>query len=126
MLLPPSRRAALLTALLLVSSARAQSAGPTVSPTANQFDVLALDLVDGIAVPAIDPSTLARDDVAREQAGLPPRFAVPTDVFADPDHKGTWEELDATTSLWRLRVTAPGAEHINLGFTTYRLPRARA
>lgn len=82
----------------------------------------ALDGVASLAVPALDRPTLANEDDVRHQQGLPPRYAVPYPVLVSPGTHGTWEQLDATWSLWRLRVQAPGASHVNFGFTQFHLP----
>jgi len=47
---------------------------------------------------------------------------VPNPVLMTPSTAGTWEALDGQTQLWRLRITCPGAESINLGFTRYFMP----
>jgi hypothetical protein len=36
---------------------------------------------------------------------------------------GTWETLPDGQALWRLRIRAPGATSLNLGFTRFQLPR---
>lgn len=86
----------------------------------------AADLVDQVLLPPLDLNALAAEDVARQAQGLPPRFAVPFPVSISPQTRGTWEDLDADTVLWRLRVTSPGALSINLGFVRYSLPQGAA
>ncbi|MBX3462979.1 MAG: trypsin-like peptidase domain-containing protein [Planctomycetes bacterium] len=78
--------------------------------------------VDVVEVPAFDRQALAAEDLQRQAAGLPARFAVPHAVAITPDAHGTWEALDGEWSLWRLRLRAPGANHVNLGFRRFHLP----
>ena len=72
--------------------------------------------------PAVDRAQAALEDSEREVAGLPPRFAIPHRVELTPEAAGVWEEVDSETSVWRLRVSAPGALSLNLGFTRYSMP----
>ncbi|WP_257389524.1 PKD domain-containing protein, partial [Tahibacter caeni] len=73
-------------------------------------------------MPAVDVAALTREDATRRARDLPPRFAAPIAVQITPENAGTWETLDAQTSVWRLRLTSPGAYSINLGFTRYHMP----
>jgi hypothetical protein len=81
-----------------------------------------LSQIATLIIPDLDRAACARDDIAREANGLQPRFAMPHQVTVTPATHGTWQVLDDTWSLWRLRVQAPGASHVNLGFTRFRLP----
>ncbi len=78
--------------------------------------------VDAIEVAALDRLTIAAEDQAAAAAKLPARFAITNDVVVDPELRGTWEQLDSAWSLWRLRIKAPDASHVNLGFTRFSLP----
>ena len=67
---------------------------------------------------------LARlEDVDRSAQGLPPRFALPEQVAITPQDAGLWQDLDKDHQLWRLRLEAPGALSMNLGFSEFDLPR---
>lgn len=81
-----------------------------------------LSQVATLAVGALDRPAIEAEDVQRRGNGQPARYAIPFAVQATTAANGSWEQLDATWSLWRLRVRAPGANHVNLGFTTCRLP----
>ncbi len=115
------RFAALCLALgsALVCSA---SFAATDSPAAFDHTLRPLARVEHQVMPAVDLATLTREDATRRAQDLPPRFAAPIAVQITPDKAGTWEGLDAQTSVWRLRVTSPGAYSINLGFTRYQMP----
>ncbi|MBL8754825.1 MAG: trypsin-like peptidase domain-containing protein [Planctomycetes bacterium] len=82
----------------------------------------ALASVRTLAVPALDRTAISIADGHRRANGQPARFAIPNAVSASPATHGTWEQLDATWSLWRLRVQSPGASHVNLGCSRFFLP----
>lgn len=81
-----------------------------------------LAAVATFAVPALDRIAIAQEDEQRLAAHMPARFAMPNVVRISPATHGTWEALDADWSLWRLRIQAPDANHVNLGFGTFHLP----
>ncbi len=88
---------------------------------------LALDLgSDAVPVLRTSPVDINAELAAEkdlEAQGLPPRFAVPEDIALTPDGSGSWQDVDRDWVLWRQRITAPGALSINLGFSSYRLPK---
>jgi len=100
----------------------ALGAPPAVSPSAQNFPVMALESVDLLQVAALDRVALAAEDEERDRQGLAPRYAVTNPVSVTPSEAGTWETLGEDTSLWRLRITSPGASSVNLGFERYRMP----
>ncbi len=63
------------------------------------------------------------EDMQRQDAGLPPRFALPEKVSLTPDNSGSWTRVDKNHDLWRVFIDAPGAVSLNLGFTQYELPK---
>jgi lysyl endopeptidase len=84
--------------------------------------------IDLYQTPAIDaPSLLAADD-GKRLPGDEPRplqYAVPFPVEIDPGKAGTWETVNVggrDHAVWRLLVRAPGALHVNLGFTRFWVP----
>ena len=111
--------------LLAVAAQTAVAAGPLASegPVSHEFDVRGLDRLPTMAALPVDREAARVEDVEREAAGLAPRFALPQDVRITPETDGVWEQLDERWMLWRLRITAPGATSLNLGFTGYRLPK---
>ncbi len=118
--MPKPFRAAVLAASFFVTAAlTAQGVDPIgrIHPQAQPLAAVA-----AIAVPAFDRAALAAEDAERRAAGLPARFAVPHQVEVTPASHGTWEQLDADWSLWRLRIQAPDANHVNLGFARFHLP----
>jgi hypothetical protein len=120
---------ALPSLLLLATSAGAQgraAARPAPassgSPAELRADLRALDQIATVELPMLELDAVMKEDLERAEQGLPPRFAVPNERHLTPANAGTWEDLDAETLLWRLRVRAPNATSINLGFGQYRMP----
>jgi len=112
----------LFSALLSLVAAAAVAA--PVVPTAEMFPTRPLSSVERLGLPAVDLAAAAAEDAVREDEGLPPRFAVPEEMSLTPETAGTWETLpDARFVLWRLRVQAPGALSLNVGFDAFRLPK---
>ena len=94
-----------------------------VKPTAMMFDVMPLKSIEMVEVNSPDRQALSAEDDLREAEGLPPRYAIPNPVRITPWSQGQWETLPDGSRLWRLRVSAPGAASINLGFTRYHMPQ---
>ena len=90
-------------------------------PTVQTASLQSLDKVAQAVIPALDLVQVQIEDEQRFQAGMAPRFAVPHEVALTPSNAGTWEQIDARTSVWRLVVQSPGSLHINLGFTQYHM-----
>lgn len=82
-----------------------------------------LENVPRVQLEALDFEALRAEDAQREaQPGVAPRFAVPHPVSLSNDADGRWEEGPGDTLVWRLRIHAPKASSINLGFSRYQLP----
>jgi uncharacterized repeat protein (TIGR01451 family) len=81
-----------------------------------------LSEVEVLTMPPVDVAALLAEDVEREAAGLPPRFAHPIDVQINPATVGTWTSFGNDTRRWRLRIVSPGAVSLNLGFSRYTMP----
>ena len=93
-----------------------------VSPTARGLNLTPIDELPAVQIAAPDRSALAAEDDKRRSEGAPPRYAVVDKVELDLFQSGLWEQVDDDFLLWRLRVVAPLANNINLGFTRYELP----
>ncbi|MEA2600962.1 MAG: lysyl endopeptidase [Acidobacteriota bacterium] len=114
-----------LTCLLLVLFALggvAHAAPQAFVPTAARYAVLDVNRVDSVLPAKMDLMRLGEEDVARERAELPPRFAVPERVSITPAKRGTWEDLGDGQLLWRLRILGrEGTTSLNLGFTRFKM-----
>ncbi|MFY9345133.1 MAG: trypsin-like peptidase domain-containing protein [Planctomycetota bacterium] len=75
-----------------------------------------------LRVAPLDRTAISQEDRLRRANGQPARYAIPVAVAADPTTHGSWDELDATWSLWRLRIHAPNSSHVNLGAQQYLMP----
>src|SRR4051794_35936614 len=77
------------------------------TPDVSQVQSLPLHMVRAPLAKAIEVATTK---------GEAYRFAVRADFpleLAD----GQWDQLDAATARWRMRVTSPGAQSLNLEFS---------
>ena len=94
----------------------------SVQPSALVHQSRAIHDIDWMEVSPVDLAAVAIEDQRRAELGLAPRYAVPYSVEINPDSNGTWEGIDAGFSMWRLRIVAPGAVSLNLGFSRYSMP----
>lgn len=109
-------------ALLFLALTLPAAAAEVSTPLAVTLSAAPLDTVQTVGFGPLDRGWLAMDDAARQEQGLPPRYAIPQQVRLTPWTSGNWEELAGGLSLWRLRIRAQAATSINLGFTRFRLP----
>ena len=75
-----------------------------------------------IELPAPDLAAILREDEALEKQGQPQRVAVAVPVAADT-RSGAWELRGDGISVWRLRLTSPGALALSAGFEDFHLPQ---
>src|SRR5688572_22259883 len=116
------KRLHLRLALLALSLAPVLAAA---GPRPAAFDHPRLSPLDRVAVrtlPAVDVVRLRAQDVERAARDLAPRYAQPIAVDLTPLNAGHWEDLDADTVVWRLRVESRGALSLNFGFSQYAMP----
>jgi subtilisin-like proprotein convertase family protein len=77
---------------------------------------------DLVMFDAPDPVALSLEDFDRADRNLAPRFAIAEPTNLTPEIAGTWRKIDEHLSSWSLRISSPGVENINLGFTSFELP----
>ena len=110
--------------LLLVFGRVAHAAPQAVGPTAARYPVLDVNRLEAIVPAPLDLLRIGEEDVARDQQGLPPRFAIPERVSITPTKNGVWEDLGDGQMLWRLRIVGrDGTNSLNLGFTRFKMPK---
>jgi hypothetical protein len=109
-------------AALVIMIATATWAAGGDTPLGLQGGVLSLSEVDHLVLPGIDIEAVLAEDEVRAREGLPLRFAIPFPVAESVAYSGTWEILAGGDRLWRLRVSSPGADSLNFGFTRFHLP----
>ncbi|MCB9876215.1 MAG: trypsin-like peptidase domain-containing protein [Planctomycetes bacterium] len=119
----PTSTKALAAAALLLALFTTTAAAQTIDPVGRiHKEADPLHRVAALAVPALDRLAIAQDDEQRHTNGEPPRYAMPFATRVSPTTHGTWQALDANWSLWRLRIQAPNASHVNLGFEHFHMP----
>ncbi len=96
-------------------SVGAMAKSGTLVPTA------ILPEIDAKALRDLDNAKLQRADVMHDK-----RLAIATGntVALNPGSSGQWQVLADGSSVWRMRVTVPGATDLHLGFETGTLPAA--
>ena len=119
---PPGLFCLLFAAAVAFGSSAAASPGEAL-PAAFLHESAPLSSLDVIEAPTVDVRAAAVEDEARAREGLPPRYAIRNEVSITPGSYGTWEDIELGTSMWRLRISSPGALSLNLGFTAYHMPK---
>jgi lysyl endopeptidase len=99
------------------------SASPSDQRAGQGSSPQSLEQVETLVMPPVDVPTLLAEDELRAAQGLPPRFAQPIVVEITPWNHGTWDMPSSGLSRWRLQVLSKGALSLNLGFTTYWMPK---
>lgn len=122
--LPRLAALATLAALTLTGAAQARRGTP---PPSRTVAAQPLDAVAVLDVPPIERAALVAADAAAPQGvgewrPKALRIATPAAVAVAPRRSGTWEPLPDGSWLWRLRIHAPGATDLSLGFSRFRLP----
>lgn len=72
-------------------------------------------------MPAQNNDILQAKEAEAERPGRAPEFAVAIPVKIRPGSSGAWD-TEGGTSVWRTRISSPGAYTLNLGFSEYNLP----
>ncbi len=91
-------------------------------PAVLDFQLDPVGTVPILRTDPLDTAALAAEDARSAGTDAPYRFAVPQQVAVTCAESGRWEEPTPLHRVWRLRVVAPGALSVNLGFTVFDLP----
>ena len=78
--------------------------------------------VPTIAAEPFDPDATAADDALRDAAEKLPLYARFVTALADPSTDGLWTDLPDGGRVWRLRVSSPGAQAMELFFRDTHFP----
>ena len=117
-----------LVALLLLgisTGVSSQVAGEQPPPDARLLENL--DALPSVSFPALDTLKLGNEDIISDEAdGGPKRFAVARKVLLTPANSGEWDQLADGSLIWRLKVYAAEAVHLNFGFNKFALPQGAA
>jgi hypothetical protein len=89
-------------------------------PTSYRVPTQPLSQVADLEVPPIDVLSLQAKH--KPSPSEPEKFAEPFDLQVSTSTDGSWEALQDGSLLWRLRISAPGATDLNLGFGYADLP----
>jgi subtilisin-like proprotein convertase family protein len=79
--------------------------------------------VPTLALPALDNASLLEEELSLRVPGRAPHFAEVRKVNIRPETEGVWEANNDGTTTWRMRISSPNAESINLGFTEFLMPQ---
>lgn len=79
--------------------------------------------VSQFTLPAVDNNALLEEEIQNRAPGRAPKFAKTTYANITPSNTGTWENLPNGMAVWRMRISSKGAKSLNLGFTTYQMPK---
>jgi subtilisin-like proprotein convertase family protein len=90
------------------------------APPGRFLPVAPVEAVDTYFIAPFDLEALLAEDSDLKEGPL--QFAEPVYVAITPETHGTIESLADGSRLWRLRIDAPGATDLNLGFGRFRLP----
>lgn len=82
-----------------------------------------LSQVDKLVMPTVDNERLLEEEMARRRPGISPQFAKAFEVDVTPQTHGTWETLADQRAVWRLRIHSKTAYSLNLGFSSYYMPK---
>jgi subtilisin-like proprotein convertase family protein len=88
-----------------------------------QYDLPAgtLALIPLELMPVQDNERLLEKELAARKDSRAPEFAVAIPVKITPGSQGIWTTENGQ-SVWRTRISSPGAKTLNLGFSEYKLP----
>lgn len=113
---------------VLVACAPADAAARRGLPPSSVQSVAALENVAKREMPAVDVQAHLAEDELRAESGKPAprRFAARIEAAVSPETAGTWETLADGSSLWRIRISSPGALNLNLGMDRFRIPAGAA
>ena len=73
------------------------------------------DQAPALELESMDYAKLAAEDLVNDSKTGSMRFAVGRDVNVSGENSGVWS-VEGVQSIWRLKVLAPTAVHLNFGF----------
>ena len=104
---------------LLATSAQAVAAPPE---SRSYVELVGrFDQAPAVVLESMDYAKLAAEDLVNDSKSGSMRFAVGRDVNVNGEDNGVWS-VEGSQSIWRLKVLAPTAVHLNFGFTKMHLP----
>ncbi len=110
-----------LVSIALLSLGTVQPAAEPAPQSTIQAAVPLSDIAR-VRLPAVDVEAALARDSDRPGRSRPHRVAVPVPVEFGLTNAGTWERLADGASLWRLRISSPGATFLSVKFAEFDLP----
>ena len=109
--------------LPLVALLAAFAQASAVEPESKSYVELVgrFDQAPAVELESMDYAKLEAQDLVNDSKTGSMRFAVGRDVNVDGENSGVWS-AEGAQSIWRLKVLAPTAVHLNFGFTKMHLP----
>jgi hypothetical protein len=80
------------------------------------------DDVDQRIIAPVDVAALLAEDAVFSETPVPLRVAVAIPLNLGTDNAGSWETLPGGGTLWRLRISSPGAVFMSFKFSDFELP----
>jgi len=108
-----------LIALILASPAAFSK--PTTPPKSFSHDLLSAEEIESRSPPPIDLAARLAEAARPPDEPAPYRVAFAIPLRASLDSAGTWETIPGVGSVWRLRVSSPGAVFLSFKFADFEL-----
>jgi len=113
------------TALIALAVASGTAfAKPTTTPRSFVHPLLGASGIEHRTLPPVDIASQLDRDAQRRDKPAPYRVAVAVPLHLNPDTAGTWEAIPGVGSIWRLRISSPGAVFLSFKFADFELPEA--
>ncbi len=111
-----------LVVMIALAGCVVSSPAADLRPAVLEFNLTPTNQVPVLRTEAIDAAALSAADALQDGSDTPYRFAVPQPVLVTLASDGRWEDPSPVHRVWRLRIVAPGALSVNLGFDEFNLP----
>ncbi|MEM6803588.1 MAG: proprotein convertase P-domain-containing protein [Bacteroidota bacterium] len=107
-----------LFAFLLANTTLLAQSDPRIAKNSRPYTEVEL-----YGLPKLNNKALMEAELEQRKPGRAPKFATSITADISPSTHGSWEKLPNGNDLWRIRIKSPGAKSLNLGFTTYVMPK---
>jgi len=108
--------------IALVCTSGAAFSKRTTPPKSFVYNLRATEAIEARSLPPFDlAARLQRDKKPRDEPA-PFRVAVAIPLRLSPNDAGTWETIPGVGSVWRIRISSPGAVFLSFKFADFELP----
>ena len=90
--------------------------------TPPSFDQKLTVIAPNQIMPALNYEEIVEEDIKEQGKNKPYRFGILQEVNLNLNNSGVWTELENGDRIWRIRITAPNAQTINLNYSKFDLP----